>query len=273
MHVPVLKVLPCEGFTAPAGEATSASAPAARQVTRNFFISAPLWAMARGPCHRSPYPRRTGCNRNSQQDGRMSHPVRHGCANPVDPSRALAPEKASRATGFARRGARPWPRAGGSSIDASPPGSGATSTSCSGTRCRWSRRPASSRFVRTSKVGWHAAELRRPRQVSTDRPVLVRWPRDRSAVAAVFEISDGRIRAWREYFDMSPFLGARTAGMAQRTFACLTVGNAERDVIELYGPPRQWSMRWWSGWKPWSRPHSMACDRPLTPIFRYAERT
>jgi limonene-1,2-epoxide hydrolase len=25
-------------------------------------------------------------------------------------------------------------------------------------------------------------------------------------VAAVFEVSDGRITAWREYFDMSPFL-------------------------------------------------------------------
>ena len=36
----------------------------------------------------------------------------------------------------------------------------------------------------------------------------------------------------------------------------------------LHGPPRQWSMRWWSGWNPWSRPHSMACDRPVTPILR-----
>ena len=38
--------------------------------------------------------------------------------------------------------------------------------------------------------------------------------------------------------------------------------------LPLHGPPRQWSMRWWSGWNPWSRPHSMACDRPVTPILR-----
>ena len=29
-----------------------------------------------------------------------------------------------------------------------------------------------------------------------------------SAVAAVFELDNGRIAAWREYFDMSPFAGA-----------------------------------------------------------------
>jgi limonene-1,2-epoxide hydrolase len=28
-----------------------------------------------------------------------------------------------------------------------------------------------------------------------------------SPVCGVFELVDGRIRAWREYFDMSPFLG------------------------------------------------------------------
>ena len=34
------------------------------------------------------------------------------------------------------------------------------------------------------------------------------------------------------------------------------------------GPPRQWSMRWWSGLKPCSMPHSTAWVRLLTPILR-----
>ena len=35
-----------------------------------------------------------------------------------------------------------------------------------------------------------------------------------------------------------------------------------------YGPPRQWSMRWWSGVKPCSTPQSTAWVRLATPILR-----
>ena len=38
--------------------------------------------------------------------------------------------------------------------------------------------------------------------------------------------------------------------------------------ISGHGPPRQWSMRWWSGWKRCWMPHSIAFGRVVTPIFR-----
>jgi hypothetical protein len=34
------------------------------------------------------------------------------------------------------------------------------------------------------------------------------------------------------------------------------------------GPPRQWSMRWWSGVKPWSTPQSTAWVRLPASILR-----
>lgn len=39
-------------------------------------------------------------------------------------------------------------------------------------------------------------------------------------------------------------------------------------VCGVYGPPRQWSMRWWSGVKPLAMPHSTAWVRLPASILR-----
>ncbi len=41
-----------------------------------------------------------------------------------------------------------------------------------------------------------------------------------------------------------------------------------RSVLPGQGPPRQWSMRWWSGEKPWWMPQRMAWGRVVTSILR-----
>ena len=45
-------------------------------------------------------------------------------------------------------------------------------------------------------------------------------------------------------------------------------GRAPFVLLRAQGPPRQWSIRWWSGVKPWLTPHSTAWVRLPTSILR-----
>ena len=131
------------------------------------------------------------------------------------------------------------------------------------------------------RIGETPAQRRQPMQASTDQlaeapafrrracrtGVQHRRPRHVEVVGRRLQVEERRIQT-AQSLHCDDANGA-SVDLLRKLHPAVTRSIAER---RRHGPPRQWSMRWWSGLNPCSMPHRMAWDRVVTPILRYAER-